>query len=80
MKQIVAFPRRRPLPRVVGRGPDEQIDKMLPPLIHKRRHGSIFQIIQAPAYQRESVPGQILDGRREIELAVEPRLDRVLVG
>src|SRR6266568_4209299 len=53
---------------------------MFPALINKRCHWSVFQIIQASPYQRKSLLGQIFDGRRKIELAVEPRLHRVLVG
>src|SRR5690242_21791761 len=65
--------------RVASSGPDEQIDDVLVALIDERRDRAPAEIIEAPAGQRKARRGEILDGRRKIELAVEPRLDGVAV-
>jgi hypothetical protein len=52
---------------------------MLPPLIDQRRDWPIIDVVKAPAFQFKSLCGQIFDRRREVELAIEPRLDRVLI-
>ncbi len=61
-------------------GPDKNVDEMLAPLIDQRRDGPIINVVEAPALQFESLLRQIFDWRREVELAIEPWLDRVLVG
>src|SRR6185437_6073220 len=38
------------------------------------------EIIEPRALEREAKRGEVLDRRGEVELAVEPRLDRVPVG
>ena len=60
--------------------PDKKIDYMLVVPIYQRRDRPVVQIIEPAADQRESRSRQIRDRRREIELAAEPRLDRMLIG
>src|SRR5467141_5367353 len=60
--------------------PDKKIDYMLVVPIYQRRDRPVVQIIEPAADQRESRSRQIRDRRREIELAAEPGLYRVLIG
>src|SRR5579863_10537961 len=53
---------------------------MLLSLIDKRGYRTAIGIIEAPAYERKASRGEVHDRRREIELAIEPGLHRVLVG
>ena len=52
---------------------------MLSKLINERGHIPVANIVQPPADQRITLIGQIANRRREVELAVKPRLHRVLV-
>jgi hypothetical protein len=52
---------------------------VLPPSIHKRRNGPIAQIIKPPARKDKATISKIRDDGREIQLAVEPRFDRVVI-
>src|SRR4029077_15885904 len=59
---------------------DEEIDHVLAAAIDDRRHRLAVDVIERAADQGESLPGQVDDRRRDVELAVEPRLDGVLVA
>src|SRR4051812_47233013 len=63
---------------VVGR-PSEEIDHMLCPAKDERGYGSSIHVIGPATSQWESLFRQILHHRREIQLPVEPGLDRVPV-
>src|SRR6266436_1199100 len=60
--------------------PNKQIDVMLLALVDERRYSSVIQILQSAADKRKPLTGKILNRWSEIELAVEPGLDCVLVG
>ena len=47
--------------------------------VDDRSNWKIVEIIEAPAYQRKSLGGQVDDRRRKVEPAVEPWLNRVLI-
>lgn len=49
-------------------------------LKNQRGHAASAQIIKSATDKRKIFRRQVLDWRREIQLAVEPRLDGVLVG
>src|SRR5580704_12177327 len=53
---------------------------MLAPPVDDGGNRPAVEIVEPPADQGETLRGEIDHRRREIELAVEPRLDRVLVG
>src|SRR5436305_2974414 len=59
---------------VAGTRPDEQINEVLVVLIDERCDGPAVEIIETATGQREVRCGEILDRRRKVELAVEPRL------
>src|SRR5580693_3924481 len=59
---------------------DEQIDHMLAAAIDDRCHRLAVDVIEPAADQGKTLRGQIDDRRRDVELAVEPRLDGVLVA
>ena len=59
---------------------DEQIDDVLAALIDDRSHRLAVDVIEAAAEQRKALRGQVDDRRRDVDLAVEPRLDRMLVA
>ena len=58
----------------------EQIDDVLAAAIDHCADGAGIDIIEPAADQRKAFRGEVDHRRRDIELAVEPRLDRVLVG
>src|SRR5207248_7087236 len=58
---------------------DEQVDDMLVVLENQSAHDAVVNVIEPTADQRKALGRQVKHGRRGIELAVEPRLDRVLV-
>ena len=60
--------------------PGEEIEEMLPALIHESSYGSLAYILDPAADQPKSLTDKVLDIRREIELTVKPRLYRVLIG
>src|SRR5260370_5111574 len=53
---------------------------MLAAAIDEPGDGAATEDVETPSLQGESIPRKITDGRREVELAVEPRLDGVLIG
>ena len=61
------------------RWPGEEIDEMLPALIHEGGDRSGVYILDPPANQSKSLAAEVFDIRREIELTVEPRFYGVLV-
>src|SRR6266550_2700996 len=59
----------------IGSGwPDEEINKTL------GRHRSVIEIIETAADERKSLRRKIYAGGSKIELGIQPRLHRVLVG
>src|SRR5208282_809750 len=62
------------------RRPHENVDHMVAMLIHERRDRPAVDIVETAAHQRKSVFREIVGRWREIKLAVEPRLDRMLIG
>src|ERR1700730_3993943 len=76
MDQVIALTLRRHFAcrTSLFRGPDKQIDKVLPATVEERRHSSVVQIVQPPAKERKFLTGQVFDRWREIQLAVEPGL------
>jgi hypothetical protein len=64
----------------VGGGRHENVDHVLAMLIHERRNRSAIDIVETTADERESVLREIGHRGREIQLAIEPRFDRVLIG
>src|SRR5436190_4996035 len=60
--------------------PNKKVDKVFAPSVNQRRHWPVIQIIQAAANQRKSLTGKIDNRRSKIELGVQPRFYRVLVG
>src|SRR6266496_3364063 len=65
---------------VRGCWPNKKVDKVFATPINQRRHWPVIQIIQAAANQRKSLTGKIDNRRSKIELGVQPRFYRVLVG
>ena len=59
---------------------DEQIDDMVAAPIDQRGGGLAVDVVEPAADQREALRGQVDHRRRNVELAVEPRLDVVLVA
>src|SRR5260370_21514734 len=53
--------------------PDKQVDKMLAPLVNQGRDRPAVQIIEASTDQEKSLSREVMHGRREIELPLEPR-------
>src|SRR5579863_8431067 len=60
-------------------GPDEDVDEMLAASVDQSGDVAFAKHIQAAANQREALVHEIVNGRNEIEFAVEPGLDGVLV-
>src|SRR5580693_8409591 len=59
---------------------DEQIDHVLAPVIDDRGHRLAVDVIEPAADQGKTLRRQVDDRRGDVELAVEPRLDGVLVA
>ena len=53
---------------------------MLTVAVHERRDQTVVQIIETATDKRKTCGRQIRDSRRKIELAAEPRFNRMLVG
>ena len=53
---------------------------MFAALIDERGGGMLIEIIESSADERKSLRGEIFNGRREIQFAIEPRFYCVLVG
>src|SRR5947207_13629996 len=81
MQQVEALACRRYGPAVVSirNRPDEQVDDMLVVLENQSADDAVVNVIEPTADQRKALRRQVDHGWRGIELAVEPRLDRVLV-
>src|SRR5947199_9738856 len=60
--------------------PYEQADHVLAPAVDEAGDGTATDHVQPAAQQREAIGREVRDRRGEVELAVEPRLHRVLVG
>ena len=58
----------------------EQVDDVLAAAIDHGADGAGIDIIEPAADQRKALRDEVDHRRRDIELAVEPRLYRVLVG
>src|SRR6202023_222996 len=68
-------------PRVaLRRGPDEYIDNVFAAGVDENSYRVATNDIESAALQRKARACEIADRRREIQLASEPRLDRVLIG
>ena len=82
VEKIVTAPRIRRRVSVVARrsGFDKQINGMFVPPINKRDHSAAMEIIEASALERKASRRQVTHFRREVDLAVKPGLDCVLVG
>jgi hypothetical protein len=82
VKQVITLPSHGFLPnlRAVNGWPNEQIDEMFLPLVHQPSHGPVSHIIQAARDSRKTLICKIFHRGREIQLAVEPWFDRMLVG
>src|SRR5712664_432955 len=65
--------------RLAGRGPDEDVDDVLPPLVYQYRHRLAGGVIEPRAGELEAVLRQVRDRRRERQPRAEPGLHRVLV-
>src|SRR6266581_4106504 len=65
--------------RLSGRGPDEDIDDVLAPLVDQHRHRPAGGVIEPRAGELEAVLRQVRDRRRERQARAEPGLHRVLV-
>src|SRR6266404_1480246 len=76
MDQVIALALRRRFAcrASLFRGPDKQIDEVLPATVKERRYSSVVQVFQPAAKERKFLTGQVFDWRREIQLAVEPGL------
>src|SRR5882757_3747339 len=59
---------------------DEQVDHMRAPPIDDGADRAGIDIIEPAADQRKTLRGEVDHRRRDVELAVEPRFYRVLVG
>src|SRR6201994_4012866 len=64
----------------VGGPGDEQIDDVRAPAIDHGTDRPRIDVIEPAADQRKTLRGEIDHRRWDVELAVEPRLDRMLVG
>ena len=56
---------------------DEHVDRVPTPQIHECRDRTTLEIVEAATGDGKPQPGEINDGRREVELAEEPGLDGV---
>ena len=56
---------------------DEHVDRVPTPQIHECRDRTTLEIVEAATGDGKPQPGEIRDGRREVELAEEPGLDGV---
>src|SRR5205085_5197447 len=59
--------------------PDEQVDDVLPASVDDSRHRTAVDHVETSAREYESLLGEIAHGNGEVDLSLEPRLDRVLV-
>src|SRR5229473_7117918 len=64
----------------LGGRPHEDVDEMLAPRVDEHGNGTAVNHIEPAALQRKSLTHKVVDRRSEIELAIKPRLHRVLVG
>ena len=59
---------------------DEEVNRVFVSLINERDHPLAVEIIESAANEREAVERKIVHIRREIDFAIEPGFDCVLVG
>jgi hypothetical protein len=59
--------------------PNIQIDEMLLALVDKRCHSSVIQVLESTADKRKPLTCKVLNRCCEIEFAIEPGLDCVLI-
>src|SRR3954451_9909975 len=81
MQQLIALARhcfRGPF-RISGGRPNKQVNEKFASSINESCYWPVIQIIQATADERKSLTREIGNRRREIELRIQPRLNRVLV-
>src|ERR1700674_5313028 len=64
----------------VGRGPLEDVDRMLLALIDERGNGAAGEVIESAAVQRKAERSEGVDLGREVQFAQKPRFDGVLIG
>src|SRR5712692_8105317 len=64
----------------LGGRPHEDVDEMLAPRVDQHGNGAAVNHIEPAALQRKSLTHKVVDRRSEIELAIKPRLHRVLVA
>src|SRR5262249_19946404 len=65
---------------VGGIGPDEDVDEMVPALVHQRRHLAAAHVVETSADERKARRRKIGDRHAERHLAAEPRLHRVPIA
>ena len=53
---------------------------MLPALIYEGRYGPVPYVLNPSTDQSKSLAAEVSDIRRETELTVKPRFDRMLIG
>ena len=65
MDQVVTLPYEHLVvaARFVVCGPDEQLDEMLPPLVHQRGHRPVADLVEAAADQLKATWRQVYDRR-----------------
>ena len=82
VEKIVTAPRPCRRVGVVARrsGFDKQVNGMFVPPINKRDRSPAMEIIEASALKRKASRRQVTHFRREVDLAIKPGLDCVLVG
>src|SRR6185369_8278756 len=81
VNEVVSLTRELLLLTIGGirRCPNEEIDGMFALLIDERRDGFVADVIQPTAYEGKSLRRKIFHFGREVQLAIEPRLDGVRV-
>src|SRR5260370_36454596 len=79
---LIALPRAGWMNRCVRllRRPDEHVDDMFAAAVDQRGNVLAVENVEAAAGQWKTGVGEIFDRRNKSELAIEPRLPRVLVG
>src|SRR5207248_7488077 len=63
---------------VAGSRRDEEVQHVLPPAIHERRRRVTGEHVEAASGEHETPIGEVASRYREIDAALEPRLDGVL--
>src|SRR5206468_12904954 len=80
-QEVVAVALRQRWLRIRGGGgPSVEIDQMFMPLIDDGGDGTVVDVVESAANEGKAFGDEVDDGGREIELAVEPGFNRVLIG